>query len=370
MREHGSLESRISSQDNNFNLVRLAAAVLVVFYHSFLFNSRWPLISDPFTRLISSYSTNTGVIAVDVFFMISGIFIAQSWLRDPHIGRFLFRRIMRIIPGLSVCVGVTAVISTIFFSQKGINGLSQGETWNYIIQNTFLHFLKTNVAPEDWELPGAFWTLSHRALNAPLWSLYWEARMYVLLGVVGLAALLSPRLWLAATAVFFLLAAQIQPALFASFVWSPELLMFFMAGVLIKCLADRIFVSFHQIIGVFIYLQLMQRQPQFFNLALFFGFVVLWVGCAQKNFFPHIRYNDYSFGIYIYHWPLMQMVRMSTDQIGPVPLFLLLLGLTLPLAILSWHFVELPAMAFAKRVLNRESRYANPLWSAGVSTEG
>ncbi|HZX25588.1 MAG TPA: acyltransferase family protein, partial [Telluria sp.] len=104
-----SLGNAIESHDNGFNLVRLVCALLVVVFHA------WQLAPleagpDPLTRALAPL-TDLGSLAVGVFFIISGIFVTQSWMRDPHGLRFAARRIARIVPGLFVCSLLTVLVA-------------------------------------------------------------------------------------------------------------------------------------------------------------------------------------------------------------------------------------------------------------------
>ena len=99
----------------------------------------------------------------------------------------------------------------------------------------------------------------------------------------------------------------------------------------------------------------MYKLPTFFGIALCFGTLVLWLGSIKTKRFQHIRRNDYSFGIYIYHWPIIQMLRSLLPPIGAIPLLLAAMAIVIPLAMLSWHYVEVPAMAYAKKLASRIS---------------
>jgi peptidoglycan/LPS O-acetylase OafA/YrhL len=85
---------------------------------------------------------------------------------------------------------------------------------------------------------------------------------------------------------------------------------------------------------------------------LIFGVFALWLGGIHKALIPHIQRHDYSFGIYIYHWPIVQMLRMELSPIGPIPLFFAAMPLVLSLSVLSWHYVEMPSIKFAKKIMN------------------
>jgi peptidoglycan/LPS O-acetylase OafA/YrhL len=94
-----------SLRENNFDLLRLVAAGLVLTSHSF-----------PLTGRLEPLAPHTlGTAGVEVFFAISGFLVTKSWLSEPSLGRFLRKRVLRILPGLAGAVAVTALaIGTIF----------------------------------------------------------------------------------------------------------------------------------------------------------------------------------------------------------------------------------------------------------------
>ncbi|HZV67160.1 MAG TPA: acyltransferase, partial [Telluria sp.] len=175
-----TLADAINSHENGFNLARLACALLVVVYHAFQLNPLHPRL-DPLSGLMAPH-TDLGSVAVGVFFIISGLFITQSWMRDPHPARFALRRVARIGPGLFACMLLTTVAAVGWFSVEGWSGLLGVAPWRYLLGNTVLHGLQYNIPPQELSIPGV---LGGMGLNNPLWSLYWEGRMYVTVALVG-----------------------------------------------------------------------------------------------------------------------------------------------------------------------------------------
>lgn len=167
------LGESIKSSENNFNCVRLIAALLVVYFH---------IGQDSLSQFLMPLA-NIGQIAVGVFFFLSGIFVLQSWLNTPYVFAFILKRFARIFPGLAVCVTLTTLIAVAFFSKQGLSGLLDLSTWKYIINNIFLHFFQRNISLDTLEIPGVYDYLTIRAMNGPLWTLFWEGRLYVMLAL-------------------------------------------------------------------------------------------------------------------------------------------------------------------------------------------
>lgn len=350
------LGQAIDSHDNGFNLVRLVCALLVVVFHGWGMNTVFPG-PDMATRLLAPHA-DLGVVAVGVFFIISGIFITQSWVRDPHLGRFALRRVARIVPGLFVCLLLTTVVAVGFFSDFGWAGLLHGATWRYVFGGTVLHWLHYIIPPEELRIPGV---LGGQDLNGPLWTLYWEGRMYVMTALIGMAAMLPLRTWLRGAAVFLLLAANLFPDVAAGYVWEVRMWSLFLAGMLLYTLAADVRVGWIHVACAIAFAALNFTRWSamtgsgltWFGIALVAAAIGLAAGSAPMHRFTFIQRHDYSYGIYIYHWPVILMLRAALPPVGAKTLLLATLLVTVPLAVFSWHCVEAPAMRAARRWLKR-----------------
>ncbi len=358
-----TLEAAIGSHDNGFNLVRLVCALLVVLYHTWMMNRAAPH-ADPLTRLLAP-NGDLGALAVGVFFVISGMFIARSWMGDPHLGRFALRRVARIVPGLFACLLISTVAAVVFFSAPGWRGLFDAAPWRFIFGNTVLHGLVYNIPAEELRIAGV---LGGQDLNGPLWTLYWEGRMYVMVALVGLAAATPLRGWMRGAALFLLLAASLFPEVAGGYVWEVRMWSLFLVGILLQTLAPALRIGWrHAACALALLLLNWTRNAAltpsaftWFGIALLAVTLALCVGSRRLPWAVHVQRHDYSYGVYIWHWPVIIMLRELLPPVGPVPLTLATLAVVLPLAMLSWHLVELPALRAARRWLGRRGPQALP----------
>ena len=127
-----NLEQAIRRENNNFDLVRLIAALAVIFGHSFyLFPTNG--YKEPISIILKNdYS---GSLAVYVFFFLSGIFITSSFDKSNSPVKFVIARAFRIWPALIVCILLTVfVIGPIFTNQSLANYFSAHQTWRYLVK--------------------------------------------------------------------------------------------------------------------------------------------------------------------------------------------------------------------------------------------
>lgn len=356
LRPARTLGAAIASHDNGFNLVRLVCATLVVVYHAYQFNTLRAAV-DPLTTAMSPV-TDLGSLAVAVFFLVSGIFISQSWMRDPHPLRYAVRRVARIVPGLLACVLLTVVLGYAFFSPQGLAGLLSAAPWRYVFGNATLHGLQYIIPPEQLRIPAV---LGGQDLNGSLWTLYWEGRMYVMVALIGISAALPLRSWMRGCALFLLLAANLFPDVAAGYVWEVRMWSLFLAGMLLQTLAAELSIGLPQVAAALALLllnwtrfaALTPSALSWFGIALLACTLALWAGTARIPRIGHIQRHDYSYGIYIWHWPVLIMLRAVLPPIGALRLAALALAATVLAAVLSWHLVEAPALRAARRWLRR-----------------
>src|SRR5262245_22570122 len=120
-----TLGERATGRDNNFNLVRLIAAALVLVSHS------WPLSGTPGEPLERFAGFSLGHLGVDIFFVVSGFLVTGSLLDRP-LGSFLRARVLRIFPALAVnSFGTAFVIGSLVTALPVGHYLASASTWRY-----------------------------------------------------------------------------------------------------------------------------------------------------------------------------------------------------------------------------------------------
>jgi len=98
-------------------LLRLVAAGAVLFSHAFLI-ADGSEAREPFVVLLGPHNI-LGLYAVQIFLVISGFLVSRSAVLSSSVGSFLWKRVLRIYPGLIVCALVLGLVGAPLFSTLG-----------------------------------------------------------------------------------------------------------------------------------------------------------------------------------------------------------------------------------------------------------
>ena len=311
-----------SDRSRNLDLLRLLLAAAVIVSHA------WPLALGPGTAEPLEHLTgrSLGGWAIGVFFFISGLLITASAERKSA-ARFWVSRVRRIVPGLGAALFVTLALA---FASGATADLPEAISW---------FFRALTLVSIEHRLTGAFATNPYpEVLNGPLWSLFYEVLAYAICAAFvwagGTRHLMAVWVFMALAAMMCLLHSAL-PARMATF---APLFASFALGMAAYIWRDRIVM---RPASVAVALLLAYFLPEHLSLGVVGAGLVLFALSAPVM---TLR-NDASYGMYIYGWPIAQMLVAVLPGIGPVQLAILSLLATYPVALLSWHFFERPALA-------------------------
>jgi peptidoglycan/LPS O-acetylase OafA/YrhL len=324
---------------NNFDALRLLAALAVLVSHAFaLAGNAQPTVG----------SQNLGQIGVYVFFGISGFLIAQSWTIEPRVWRYLAKRALRILPALIVALLFTVlVLGTIFTAQPVGDYLTASGTWAYLLQNSVLQ--------TTGELPGVFVDNPYpRQVNGSLWTLAPEAWAYLGLAALGLAGALK-RSWVPIAVAIVLIAVPHDPT--GVIPWPKEiwLLQAFAVGSCLFLFQDRI--PWHGGIALLLIVAYAIAPTESLQLKLVVvavPYATIYLAYRGPAVLQRLtRRGDFSYGIYLYAWPVGQAVAATWSGVTSLGMIALSLPVTYLLGVASWRCVERPALALKKRLTVR-----------------
>ena len=340
----------LKPESNNFGFLRLAMALVVLVSHSFWL-ATGKVEHEPLHAL-TGYTL--GEHGVQVFFFLSGVVVAQSIMRSGSLLDFAVARAVRILPALIVCVLLTAfVLGPLVTTLDASAYLADRGVLAYIVRTLSL---STGSA----QLPGVFDAHPLASMiNVSLWTLKYEVACYMLLCAFGLAWLrferLRPLLVMAlGLAVVLAFSGRLRPVEPLSGLGSLRyFVLFFFAGTLAYLARERLVITWLALPPLFVLFALAART-EFAELAsaAFLGYATL---CVAAMPMPGLRSftnaQDYSYGVYILHCPIQQLVLHVKPGIGPLELTLVALALTVPLAALFWNVIEHPSLARRKEIV-------------------
>jgi peptidoglycan/LPS O-acetylase OafA/YrhL len=357
-----TIEQAFDPRNNALNAWRLVMATGVILCHS------WPLTGrhvsfEPAHQLLRD-------VWVDGFFAMSGFLITWSWFRHPVLRTFFLARGLRILPGLWVCLVITAfVIAPVgVLIQGGAAGklLLSLEPIKYVLSNSGVMMLKTDVGgtPEGVPWPGQW--------DGSLWTLAFELLCYIAiaaLGVVGLLrrrwlipALLALTLWWSAslgpTTGFAeeppIPGRPIDPAAMTLFIQqsTARFAVMFFAGALLYQLRN-VLPARWSLAAISVVIVLASSLLPNYRLvaAVPLAYALIVSGALIRTKWLNLR-TDLSYGVYIYAWPIQQLlVICGLAFLNPFVFAIVAALATLPMAALSWFVVEKPALALKSRLL-------------------
>lgn len=347
-------------RDNNFDLIRLVAAMQVAIVHSIeTFGIRLPH-HDLTLQILECFP------GVPIFFGVSGFLISASYFRSSTLSSFTRNRVLRIFPALWLCLLLSIVLVTAsgYFAANP-PPLPQFAIW-LVSQLTFIQFYN----------PDFLRGFGVGAINGSLWTIPVELQFYVLTPLFGLLLVKRPKLFMVAVALFAIAnlvnSSGVIPQHFGDGVRKLVAITFvpwfvlFLAGMLASYYWHRIGRLFT---GTFLYWAAAYVVMSAIGFLLSFhvygnaillpwglllGAVVLSAGFTNPTLASRVLHrNDISYGLYIYHMPIFNFLLMvgggligwATAGIG--------LAATIVVAILSWRFVERPALGLKRRTLLR-----------------
>jgi peptidoglycan/LPS O-acetylase OafA/YrhL len=333
---------------NNFEFVRLAAALLVIFGHSY------PLLGLPSQTYLGLFVQS---IAVRIFFVVSGYLVCQSWITDPNIIRFVAKRCLRIFP---------ALIAVVVLSICAVGPcLSTKKPWEYFADPALPLYLWNIALAPYFALPGVF---AHNplpgAVNGSLWTLPFEFVMYLTLPLYGslsiapVCRLLLPTVVVlsvgAATYIDVFVPDQVQPVIYWSSI--PNLLKYapyFVAGAAVVSLRLERFLNLQIAMVILVLLPILAGSDTFYRVVLLFvlPYAVLSFGlCERPAFWALQIVPDVSYGVYLWAFPVQQaLVQQYGGMLSPLKLSFGATAVSLGLAYLSSRLIERPFLRLKPR---------------------
>ncbi|WP_380880072.1 acyltransferase family protein [Sphingomonas sp. DBB INV C78] len=312
------------------------------------------IISDPATTAPHGWHGATKGIKlamVPAFFALSGFLVSGSAFRLKSTSTFLAHRSLRIFPALAVEVALSAfllgpLLTTLPLSQ-------------YFADPALRHYLGNAAGFVTFVLPGVFEAnpVPH-IVNANLWTLPGEFYCYLIAGAALATRILYNRtLFTIAVGLMTVVLAAMHFQLGNSVTGGPfpthVIVYYFFVGMLFYHWRDRIPARpWIFAISVVVTYATLSIDSLIYIAPLFVTYATIFVGMIA---FPKSRLlssGDYSYGVYLYGFPIAQALVAVFPWFEGQPWSLVVVAgaLTIAFAAASWHLIEKHALRQKKRL--------------------
>lgn len=341
-----------ASHDNCFDIMRHFAALMVIFSHHFPLSGR----EEPeFFGL-----TTLGSISVFIFFSISGYLITQSFERRKSKIEYARKRFFRIYPGLAVCLIFTIYICGGLLGQRGfgewLTSFEPVKTFVRVI--VFTGYGVVGVTSHGMNGFTSNYILKD-TMNGSLWTLFYEILEYIMIAV-ALSIFRNKNL-----AVFLPLIGAITLLIVCNALTISHLKLISLGFLTIPfCVGSLLFlnkdkwmhsnsIKMLMFIAPWILFYLSTFSLLFSDalISMAVSLLTIVIGTTFKDHLIKGRF-DFSYGIYIYAFPVQQIV---INELGMefYASMLLSVSITFVLAVISWFVIEKPAIEWSRRAIKR-----------------
>jgi len=328
--------------ENNFNLLRLVFALMVVIYHGIVL----PGVTG--FGAAEGWAGALAEVGVQGFFVVSGYLVWSSLERSPSLRLYAEKRVRRLYPAYAAVVIVCALLAVAFVpaARSDLAGVASYLGWNL----AFLNFLEPG-------LPGVFEANRFTEINGALWTLKIEVMFYLVLPLLAWLLRASGKgRWLLVVVIYiaaeawrwwFARVAASEPGLWLELSRQlPGQMSFFISGVALCAWRDKLnWRSTLPLLGLLLFtasIAIKEAEPlRAAGLAILIG----WIAVGMPHLFDAARFGDLSYGLYLVHFPIIQ-TTIAVGLFASSPAFGLAIAgaASLVAALLLWWLVERPAL--------------------------
>ncbi len=347
---------------NNFDLLRFLLASSVIVCHCYATFYGWEQFvkNEPFMKW-SGGKISIGSAAVNFFFVISGFLIVRSFENSANFMEYIKKRILRIYPGfIIVSIFCFLIVGPIDFMKD----LSISEYFNFI-DSVPLKREIANMLSLQSPIENRYFThLPQSGLNNSLWTIHYEFICYLIVPLLAWAGLTKQKnsLLIILIICYLLLCLQtfgyifpfkqsLSGGIIGNPYYYPRFFTYFFCGSCVYIFRNQIprkkWMAAASLL-LFVLAFKLKMIDIFWPLAG--TYLLFYVAYHQQYLFPEFaKYGDFSYGIYLYGWPLQQLVMLFFGKyLSVYTFFAFVFPIVLLFAVLSWKMVEGPALKLKK----------------------
>lgn len=343
----------VKNHGNNFALLHFIGACMVIYGHMH------DLLQVPGPSLLGN---GINALGVKMIFVITGYLVANSYLREKKLGRYMVRRLIRIYPAMFACLFLSVVLIGPIATTLDM-GSYFSQCWHYLWNNLLLR--------PDYILPGVFASNPYPgAVNGSLWTMPVEVLMYLVVALLCMSLYRLPEkqrkraacavvaLVCLADAARLYLAPELRTVVWWTD-WCAALndIPYFLFGFLFEAGGLKKYCNLQLATIVFVVACFLQwRYIELIAILVVPYFVMSFALCEKPIFANLFTKSNIAYGVYLWGFPIQQLL---TDFLkvrwqmpfGPNAMFLISLVPVVILALLSHRFLEIPVEGFLKRKL-------------------
>lgn len=341
-------------KQNNFNFLRFYFAFIVVIGHIIVISK-----IDAFQKFAPYFNT---YISVTAFFCISGFLITISYLNTPSLKSYLKKRAARLLPAYILVVIVSALFLSFLSNYSFIEYITHPKFYKYLAANlSFLNFIQPSLPGvflrDGFASPvnGALWTLKvevsfYFAIPILLFFAQKVKRKYILFLGIYLFSILYRNFFeelssISGNEFYVMLARQL-----------PGFMSYFVSGIALYYYFD-LFQRNRKwlfLLGLIIFV-FEQKMGWEFLTPMALPIIVFTIAFSLKQLNSFAKYGDISYGIYIFHCPIINIaVSLGFFQLyNPYVVASAIIVIVILVGFVSWHLIEKP---FLKRSHSIKSR--------------
>jgi peptidoglycan/LPS O-acetylase OafA/YrhL len=335
-----SLGAVSEGRNNSITFFRLIAALAVIFGHSYAVVDAG---GSDFVASLTHYAFSGGI-AVDFFFLLSGFLVTSSILKRGVVS-YVISRALRLFPALWVSLAILCLIVGPIVTAKSYSAyFSDGQVFKYFWSNGFGW-------SSEWFLPGVFEMSRNHGVNGSIWSVIIEMRLYCYLAAIYVLGGFKSK------AIFNTILFFIVVAVFGGVFVIPgvsgetdqHVALLFGIGSFLYVNRDKVFVTPMFALFVLALCAITIETDRFkyayvLLLTVVFCFIVF-----NDRFSWADKFGDYSYGIYLWGWPIQQVVVYCFPKIGSFANSCISMVMAIMFGALSWYFIEKPCLGLKSR---------------------
>lgn len=351
-------------KNNSFDFIRFVLTTLVIYSHSkiLLYGIEGDILAS-----FTANQINFGQLAVFGFFVLSGFLITQSLEASNSYIDYYLKRFLRIFPAFLCSLLLIAFILGPFLSELSMRDYfftsSNNSPYSFIFNN-----ITFNIFSYSWTVNDLFSANSFpSSANGSMWTLKHEFAMYLILPILSYFLFLKQRKFMLVSLVITITLSFLNIKSNYMFLHLPgetfwvfgvneysqfiKLASYFLAGSIMYLYKDKILINKRFLLLAILFVLVGGALGKLqYVLLLTLPYIIICIGVGFK--YPRFsKYGDFSYGLYIYAFPVQQTISyLFGDNLNVFSFFVSSFIITLIISILSWIYIERPALNLKRKL--------------------